>query len=164
MLTFLAAKWSIPRDIWKANDMKSLIVTACWHSVLLGDFVFMTEGLLLRKNSRRLPWGAYSTTTYRKSAPRKSNMLCILYFVSNVNYTHFVYMPKAFCLNAWGIFSACPVWIYCRFRLTPQRSFLEHQQSAKHQDMILTVLGTTTNKVDNIFVTAYSFHSFHLRY
>lgn len=95
LLTFLAARWSIPRDIWKANDIKSLMVTAWWHSVFLVDFVFMTEGLLLRKNSRRLPCGAYSTTTYRKSAPRRQRerkiVLCISNFVWNVNHKHLVH-------------------------------------------------------------------------
>ena len=35
----------------------------------LVNFVLMTEGLRLRRNSRRLPYGAYSTTMYRKPAP-----------------------------------------------------------------------------------------------
>lgn len=56
LLTFLAAKCSIPRDIWNAKDIKSLIVTEGGrHSVSLVDFVFMMDGLLPRKNSRRLP-------------------------------------------------------------------------------------------------------------
>ena len=53
--------------------MKSRIVTAGVKSseVSLVNFVIMTEGLRLRRNSRRLPYGAYSTTIYRKPAPRR---------------------------------------------------------------------------------------------
>ena len=41
--------------------------------VLFSAFAFNADGLLFRKNSRRLPYGAYSTTMYRKHAPRKAN-------------------------------------------------------------------------------------------
>lgn len=61
----LLARYSIPRATWYANETRSFcvrVLRSFGSCPIVGSYP--EEGLWFRRKSRRLPWGANSTTTY----------------------------------------------------------------------------------------------------
>jgi len=79
--TCLEARYSIPRAIWYANDIKSFSVNGLSEVFSNPGFSYPVElgGLLDLRKSRKFPFGANSTTTYNGPKNRQQSFEIIIF-------------------------------------------------------------------------------------